>query len=214
MPIEPYVIENFALGTNNAPDVEDLFINEMFNIQNMVNSKPGQLITAGEESAALIQCSGYETLPGINLFHVMLDKNLAKVEGETEWILVGDKDSGLVAIVEYLSSAEGQTAISSGSFNAGKITCGGGTGFIMSAYVFDGAIRVCDASFGGTPRWFGYILKNWFVGATPQAFDNYYDMDGGLPSLSDNGFTFTAYDSDDTVTFSAGAIKCQLQGCY
>ena len=211
MPIEPYVIENFALGTNNAPDAEDLFINEMFNIQNMVNSKPGQLITAGKESAALKQCAGYETAPGTNLFHVMLDKNLAKTEGETEWILVGDEDSGNVAIVQYLSSAEGQTAISSGSFNAGKIVCGGGAGFIMSAYVFDGAIRVCDASFGGIPRWFGYILKNWFVGATPTAFDNYYDMNGGLPSLSDNGFSFSALDSDDTVTFSANDIKCQLK---
>ena len=212
MPIEPYVIENFALGTNNAPDAEDLFINEMFNIQNMVNSKPGQLITAGKESGSLKTLTAYETLPGINLFHVMLDKNLAKTEGETEWILVGDKDSGNVAIVEYLSSAEGQVAISSGSFNAVKIVCGGGSGFIMSAYVFDGAIRVCDASFGGIPRWFGYILKNWFVGATPTAFDNYYDMNGGLPSISDMGFTFHALDHNDTHTLTGThTIKCQLK---
>ena len=32
MPIEPYVIENFALGTNNATDAEDLYINEIFKI--------------------------------------------------------------------------------------------------------------------------------------------------------------------------------------
>ncbi len=214
MPIEPYVIENFALGTNNAPDAEDLFINEMFNIQNMVNSKPGQLITAGKESGSLKTLTAYETLPGINLFHVMLDKNLAKVEGETEWILVGDKDSGDIAIVQYNSANEGQSAISGGSFNdpaTPLIACGGGSGFIMSAYVFDGAIRVCDASFGGTPRWFGYILKNWFVGATATAFDNYYDMNGGLPKITDQSFTFTALDHNDTHTTSANAIIAQLK---
>jgi hypothetical protein len=212
MPREPIVIDNFAMQMNNKADAEDLLPNEMSFIRNMIGDIPGQLRTAGEESANLKTLTGIETEPGTSLFNISVDRNLAGTEQETEWLLIGDKDTGNIGILEYLAGTEGSGAISGGSWNASQIQPGkGASNFIMSVYGYDGAIRACDSNFGGTPRWFGYIKRTWFPGATPTAFDNYYALTGGLPSVTDESWVFLARDHDDTHTYATSNIKCQLK---
>ena len=213
---EPFVIENFVLGMNNAPDAEDLFPNEMLNIRNMVTSKPGQLITVGKETAELKACTAYQPYPGANLFHMMLDRNLAKTELSTEWLLVGDEDTGNIGIVEYHATNQGQAAISGGTWNAAKIACGGGSGFIMSAYVFDGAIRVCDASFGGTPKWYGYIKRYRFTGAGGDAWtdDEYYEASTLLTPPAIFSLTSTAGAVNLDTGLATGAIQANFESSH
>lgn len=199
-----WIIDDFSGGMNNKIDPRDLAKDEAEYLLGFVPDVPGQLRTIGKEVDQSKSNTNHNVITGSGLFHALVDRNIAGTEIETEWLMSAD-DGGVVDIFQY-GSVGG--AISGGAWGtlSPAMNLGGTTKGVFHSY--DGVIRGCDAGFGGTPKYYGYIKRNKFTGAGGNAYqDDEFIAESTLLAPPPS---FTFRDNDANYDTTLGALSTQV----
>lgn len=207
MPRRDHIIDQFDGGMNNFADPQDIFRNEAEYLEGLVGDIPGQLRTMGAEASQSKLFTGFQTVNGSGLFHTLMDRNRAGTEQETEWLLTVDKDTGIVGVLEY-ASIGGQPSAGT-VYTALSPTMDIGTTNVKGVFHnFDGTLRGCNANYGGTPKYYGYIKRNKFTGAGVNAYqDNEFTAESTLLAPPPS---FTFRDIDAGINSGLSALSTQV----
>lgn len=207
MPRRDHIMDDFSGGMNNAADPSDIFRNEAEYLEGLVGDIPGQLRTMGAEASMAKLFTGFQTVQGSGLFHTLMDRNRAGTEQETEWLLTVDKDTGIVGVLEY-ASIGGQPSAGTVYTTLSPTMDIGTTSVNGVFHNFDGTLRGCNANYGGTPKYYGYIKRNKFTGAGANAYqDDEFIAESTLLAPPPS---FTFRNNDDGLNTSLGALSTQV----
>ncbi len=176
MPKRSFPITNFK-GLYTEADARDIPLGALKISTNVLVDKPGRIraMSIGTQYNSLTYTAA-NMMPGYGLFEFSSDYNWASTptESRTNYLLV--QNANLFTIGEnYDATVDWNTT----DTNSTTLSLGSDTTNVIGVYYYvDGALRICDATFGNNNndrKWLGYINRRHFSGISPGGTADIYE---------------------------------------
>ncbi len=155
MPKQEYMIVGFHGGMNDNTNPKDISDIEMVEADGVSSHRVGRLVGIGNKDTALTGLATSDNVsadiePGYGLFPFSSDYKDNETNSPENWLALYDKANNLIKFY-YEDKGSSSPSISSGN------TLATGGAIKPSFYYVDDMLRMSDASFSQSSKWYGYI---------------------------------------------------------
>ena len=176
MPKQEYNILGFHGGINDHSDAKDIRDIELRAADGVSVHRIGKLVSLGNKDSALTNLSGAsaDIEPGYGLYFFSTDYNNSESNVSEDWLSIYNKTTDKVRF--YYRNKNGGTSDFTSSGNEVDMSPSQSNTSKLNFYFADGFLRISDASFTNTSKYFGYIDNALFWKNKSGNTQNYHDI--------------------------------------